>query len=446
MPGGVFILPFFLLSGLGGEMADRFDKAVVARRLKLVEILAAALSVGGFWAESVPTLFVALALFGIIAALFGPIKYGILPDHLAREELGAGNALVEGATFLAILLGTIAGGLASTVPGDATIFGTLVIGFAVLCWASSLMIPPTAQAAPDLPIQVEHLPLDRRAAARPLRRFAPLARRHLFELVLARRRRCAVAARLRWSRTCSAETSRWSPCCSPPSRSGLRSARASPHGWPTAASSCCRRPSPSIIMGFFALDVGLHASGFAPGLLPLTVGQFLRRRRNAARRSRFLRPRLLGRPLHRPAFTSIQAWSDEARRARTIAAVNVLNAAFMVGGAVAVALLQAIGLHTPALFVIIGVGNLIAAVILIFRTLPTSAFPRPAVDRLPHLLPSRGARRRQSRRRRARPPSWRSTTSAFSTRVSPCRCSTATRSSPSTATSPGAGGFGPSCA
>ena len=65
----------------------------------------------------------ALFLFGVIAALFGPIKYGILPDHLRREELPAGNALVEGATFMAILLGTIAGGIAAKGGGDAVSFG-----------------------------------------------------------------------------------------------------------------------------------------------------------------------------------------------------------------------------------------------------------------------------------------------------------------------------------
>src|SRR3954451_17547013 len=118
LAGAVFIGPFFLLSGLGGELADRFDKAVVARRLKLAEIGAAGLAVAGFWLHSLPVLFAALFAFGTIAALFGPIKYGILPDHLAREELPAGNALVEAATFLAILLGTVPGGYAARGGGD----------------------------------------------------------------------------------------------------------------------------------------------------------------------------------------------------------------------------------------------------------------------------------------------------------------------------------------
>ena len=102
LAAGVFMAPFFLLSAFGGELADRFDKAAVARRLKLAEIGAAAIAVGGFQLDWLPLLFLALFLFGLIGALFGPIKYGILPDHLKREELPAGNALVEGATFLAI--------------------------------------------------------------------------------------------------------------------------------------------------------------------------------------------------------------------------------------------------------------------------------------------------------------------------------------------------------
>ena len=89
----------------------------MAQRLKLIEIAVAARDLG-FWLHSVPVLFVALFLFGVISALFGPIKYGILPDHLAESELPAGNALVEGATFIAILSGTIVGGLASKGGGD----------------------------------------------------------------------------------------------------------------------------------------------------------------------------------------------------------------------------------------------------------------------------------------------------------------------------------------
>src|SRR5215471_11100063 len=96
LASAIFIFPYFILSAIGGELADRFDKSVVARRLKLVEIAVAAIAI--FWYDSRELLFAALFLVGVIAALFGPIKYGILPDHLAEAELPRGNALVEGAT------------------------------------------------------------------------------------------------------------------------------------------------------------------------------------------------------------------------------------------------------------------------------------------------------------------------------------------------------------
>src|SRR6266705_347470 len=77
LAAATFIAPFFFLSGLGGQLADRYDKALVARRLKLAEIAVAGLAVAGFAFHSIVLLFCALGLFGVIAALFGPIKYGI---------------------------------------------------------------------------------------------------------------------------------------------------------------------------------------------------------------------------------------------------------------------------------------------------------------------------------------------------------------------------------
>jgi len=89
------------------------DKALVAKRLKFTEIFVQLVAAAGFYFSSLPLLYLSLFGLGIIAALFGPIKYGILPDHLKREELVPGNALVEGATFAAIICGLIAGGFAA---------------------------------------------------------------------------------------------------------------------------------------------------------------------------------------------------------------------------------------------------------------------------------------------------------------------------------------------
>ena len=87
----IFVLPSILLSALGGEIADSNDKAKIARALKFAEIGVQAIAAAGFWFSSLPLLYLALFGLGCIAALFGPIKYGILPDLLAREELDDGD-------------------------------------------------------------------------------------------------------------------------------------------------------------------------------------------------------------------------------------------------------------------------------------------------------------------------------------------------------------------
>src|SRR6266699_1740590 len=148
LAGAVFIFPFFVLSALGGELADKFVKSTVARRLKFAEIFAACFAAGGFYMHSVPLLFVALALFGIVAALFGPVKYAILPDQLSVAELATGNALVEGATFMAILIGTIAGGRFVAGSSEMGLVSTAVVVLALMSWAFASRIPVTEPSAP----------------------------------------------------------------------------------------------------------------------------------------------------------------------------------------------------------------------------------------------------------------------------------------------------------
>src|SRR5512134_2110354 len=157
LAGAVLVAPFLLLSALGGELADRYDKAVMAERLKRAELPIAAVTALGFLLPSVPLLFVSLGLYGIVSALFGPIKYGILPVHLQLRELPAGNALIEGATFLAILLGTIGGGLAAGIDGTPWLIAGLVLALALSCWLSARLIPPTGAAAPGLVITTNPL-------------------------------------------------------------------------------------------------------------------------------------------------------------------------------------------------------------------------------------------------------------------------------------------------
>ena len=152
LAAGLFILPFFLFSATAGQIAEKFDKAGLIRRVKLLEIGIMLLAALGFWLDSVPFLMTVLFLMGTQAALFGPVKYSILPQHLRDHELVGGNGLVEMGTFVAILLGTMFGGwLIATDGGKHWVAGACVL-IATLGYCSSRFVPSAPAAAPDLKI------------------------------------------------------------------------------------------------------------------------------------------------------------------------------------------------------------------------------------------------------------------------------------------------------
>jgi acyl-[acyl-carrier-protein]-phospholipid O-acyltransferase/long-chain-fatty-acid--[acyl-carrier-protein] ligase len=152
LTAAVLMIPFFFLSGLGGEIADRYDKAIVAQRLKLFEIAVAGFAALGFIFHSLILSFFALFLFGVIGALFSPIKYGALPDYLKREELPAGNAMVEGGTFIGIVLGGIIAGVFAKDANHFLGFSVMMIGIAVAAWLTTTWMRKTGEAAPSLRI------------------------------------------------------------------------------------------------------------------------------------------------------------------------------------------------------------------------------------------------------------------------------------------------------
>ncbi len=151
LAGGVFIAPFVFLSGIAGELADRTDKARLAATLKRIEIAAAALAIAGVLLNSIPILFAALFAFGVLAALFSPVKYGILPELLHPYELPQANALIDFATFLAILAGTALGAaLGATHP---LWLAALVMLAALASYATALRIPRPGAAQPGLTLR-----------------------------------------------------------------------------------------------------------------------------------------------------------------------------------------------------------------------------------------------------------------------------------------------------
>ena len=152
LAAGLFILPFFLFSATAGQVAEKFDKAMLIRRVKLLEIGIMLLAALGFWLDSVPFLMTVLFLMGTQAALFGPVKYSILPQHLRDHELVGGNGLVEMGTFVAILLGTMLGGWLIALDGGRNWVSGVVVLLATLGYAASRFVPSAPASAPDLKI------------------------------------------------------------------------------------------------------------------------------------------------------------------------------------------------------------------------------------------------------------------------------------------------------
>src|SRR6476661_3661019 len=114
--GALFILPFLLFSATSGQLADKFDKARLIRFVKWLEIAIMALAAWGFLRADVVVLLSCVFLMGLHSTLFGPVKFAYLPQHLNERELTGGNGMVEMGTFVAILLGNVAGGLIVAVP------------------------------------------------------------------------------------------------------------------------------------------------------------------------------------------------------------------------------------------------------------------------------------------------------------------------------------------
>jgi len=152
--GAVFILPFFLFSGLSGEIADRLDKARLARIVKVWEIIMMIVAAAGFATHSFATLMLVVFGMGMHSTLFGPIKYSIIPQHMRENELIGANALIESGTFGAILLGTIAGGALASVPNGGVIASVSALGVAVIGYLFSRYIPSAPPPSREEPFRI----------------------------------------------------------------------------------------------------------------------------------------------------------------------------------------------------------------------------------------------------------------------------------------------------
>ena len=348
LAGAVFIFPFFVLSALGGELADKYVKMTVARRLKFAEIFAACFAAAGFYMHSIPLLFVALALFGIVAALFGPVKYAVLPDQLQVSELASGNALVEGATFMAILIGTIAGGMFVAGASHMGWICLAVVGLSILSWAFAARIPVSQPSAPDLPI-----------TANPWTSTV-----HLLKTLYAEPRLWDGMVIVSWFWMVGAIVLSLLPALVKGGVGGTEGvvtvclavfAIGIAAGSLLAAQLSHVRPNlalvpiGAIVMGIVGLDLAWAIGSTVQGT-DVTAVAFTTSFAGVRMLADFFLFAVGGGLFVVPSFAAVQAWSAPSERARVIAAGNVLQAAFMVAGSLLVAGLQAAGVPVAWIF------------------------------------------------------------------------------------------------
>lgn len=372
LAGGIFIAPFLFLSAMGGQIADRHDKALVARKLKLAEAGAAVLAVCGMAFESIPVLFVALFLFGLISALFSPIKYGLLPDHLEPSELPVANAWVEAGTFLAILGGTIAAGLLFTQGTATFVFAPLMISLAVACYWFSCHIPSTAIAAPNLKVDGNFLRSTKQILSdlyREKRLFKAAVMNSWFWLsgavimsvlpILVKEILGGGELAVTFFLTVFAVSI------------GIGSALAA---W---LSSGRVNLLPALIgtalMAFFCFDLffvldGLPTFGPAESLTAFIAREGVI---NVAIDLSGLA--ISGALLVVPTFTALQSWAKAENRARTIAGSNALGAAVMVTAALALAIAQHFGASVAQVVLVLAMVNLVGLGVMI-KIVPTNPF------------------------------------------------------------------------
>ena len=150
----IFILPFFLFSATAGQLAEKYDKALLIRRIKALEIVIMLLAGLAFWSGSVGFLLLVLFLMGTQSTFFGPIKYAILPQVLATHELVKGNGQVSMGTFVAILLGSLTGGALIALDGGWILVSVAAVSVAAVGLFFARRVPPVAATDPDLAIDL----------------------------------------------------------------------------------------------------------------------------------------------------------------------------------------------------------------------------------------------------------------------------------------------------
>ncbi|HTZ77095.1 MAG TPA: acyl-[ACP]--phospholipid O-acyltransferase [Stellaceae bacterium] len=368
----IFILPYFPFSATAGQLADKFEKSRLIRLIKLWEVGVMTLAAVGFTFGGTTFLYfelVVLFLLGVQATFFGPVKYGILPDHLREDELMGGNALIEAGTFLAILLGTIAGVLLIVAPHGPTIVSTLLLLFAGAGWLASLFIPRAHRSAPDLRINpniwAETMAILRHVGVHRDLKLSIIGISWFWLVGAVFLSQFPTYAKDTLSADASVETlflalfsvgiGAGSVLCGRLLR-GEVSARLAPLG--------------ALGMTLFTFDLfyaSERVSGGDGALIDVLA--FLSHPASWRLCTDLFMIALCGGLFTVPLYTILQARSEEAHRSRVVAANNIVNAIFIVASGAVSAVMLKLGLTVPQIFLTVGIANAAAAVV-VMRLVP----------------------------------------------------------------------------
>lgn len=358
---GIFILPFFLFSATAGQLADKYDKACLARLVKQLEIGIVLVAGAGFALHSLIMLLGALFLLGLHSTLFGPVKYAILPQHLHEHELVGGNALIEAGTFVAILLGTLLGGLLAGNGGGTLTITLAGLVFAVVGYLASRGIPAAPPPAPDLRIRLN-----------------PIAETwHSVNFARANRSVFLSIMGISWFWLYGAMFLAQFPAYTKNVLGGSESAVTLLLATFTLGigigSLFCERlsagrvelglvPFGSIGLTLFGLDLAFASPSGPASTIPLGAVALLALPATWRILADLALLGIFGGFFIVPLYALVQQRSSDEHRARTIAANNIFNALFMVVGALAAAAMLGNGLSIPALFGVAAICNAAVAV------------------------------------------------------------------------------------
>ncbi|MEN8214257.1 MAG: acyl-[ACP]--phospholipid O-acyltransferase [Pseudomonadota bacterium] len=366
--GGIFIFPFFLFSATAGQLAEKFDKVTLIRLLKLTELVLMIAAGIGFMLQSVWYLMVLLFLMGTQSAFFGPLKYSILPEQLKAGELLGGNGLVQAGTFLAILLGTIAGKVVLEQNG-AMLVSLLIIGVAVAGWIASRFIPSTGPMVPDLKVDYNVF-----TSTWEMLRYAH-SQKEIFLIILAISWFWLVGATFLTEVTPFAKDvlggdQNLATLLLMLFSIGVALGSLLCNSMLKGAVHATFVPLGALGMTLFAVDLFFASRAFTPDSAALlTIPLFLDSLQGWRVVADFLLIAISGGIYIVPLNTLLQHHSQAGHRARNIAANNIFNALFMVVSALGTALLVSLELTIPQIFLVIALLNGMVA-IYITRLLP----------------------------------------------------------------------------